>query len=96
MFFSFGAAFQLPLVVAMLCRTGITSVPTLKKRHFYCAGVYRRYVVIPTGCVVANSAGAVMFVIEAGLLLARWWKPATILSLLSSRVKPQPSGLSSR
>ena len=80
MFFSFGAAFQLPLVVAILCRTGITSVPTLKEKrpHFIVLAFIVGMLLSPPD-VLSQTLLAVplCLLFEAGLLLARWWKPET-------------------
>ena len=89
MFFSFGAAFQLPLVVAILCRTGMTSVPTLKEKrpHFIVLAFIVGMLLSPPD-VLSQTLLAVplCLLFEAGLLLARWWQPAT--TLVSAEQQP--------
>jgi len=85
MFFSFGAAFQLPLVVAILCRTGITSVETLKQKrpHFIVLAFIVGMLLSPPD-VLSQTLLAVplCLLFEAGLLLARWWKPSASTNVI--------------
>ena len=78
LFLSFGVAFQLPLLQAMLCRLGVVSVSSFSEKR-------------PHAIVLAFIAGMLLsppdvlsqvllalplcLLYEAGILLARWWQP---------------------
>lgn len=79
MFLAFGMAFQVPVVVVVLVRIGVVTVESLKKA--------RRYVILsatiagaifmpPDAGSMMLFAGTLALLYEAGLLAARWIKPA--------------------
>lgn len=78
MFFSFGAAFQLPLLIAVLCRTGVTSVTALKTKrpHFIVLAFIVGMLLSPPD-VLSQTLLAVplCLLFEAGLWLAYCWTP---------------------
>ncbi|WP_024871902.1 twin-arginine translocase subunit TatC [Tolumonas lignilytica] len=78
MFFSFGAAFQLPLLIAVLCRTGVTSVTALKTKrpHFIVLAFIVGMLLSPPD-VLSQTLLAVplCLLFEAGLWLAYCWMP---------------------
>jgi sec-independent protein translocase protein TatC len=79
MFVAFGMAFQVPVVVVVLVRMGVVSIEKLRQ--------IRRYVIL--GATIAGAifmppdatsmllfAGTLTVLYEAGLIVARWVKPA--------------------
>lgn len=78
MFLSFGAAFQLPLLQAMLCRSGVLSVQNFrnKRPHFIVLAFVIGMLLSPPD-VLSQVLLAVPLCLlyEAGILLARWWQP---------------------
>lgn len=79
LFLSFGAAFQLPLLQAMLCRVGVLRVQTFrdKRPHFTVLAFIIGMLLSPPD-VLSQVLLAVPLCLlyEAGILLALWWQPA--------------------
>lgn len=81
MFLSFGGAFQLPLLLAVVCRTGLTTVAALrdKRPHFIVLAFIVGMLLSPPD-VLSQVLLAVplCLLFEAGLLLSAWWQPTVI------------------
>lgn len=78
MFVAFGATFEVPVVVVLLCRMGVVSVAQLKKaRPYVVVGAFIVAAVVTPPDVLSQTLMAVPLIVlyEAGLWCARLVKP---------------------
>lgn len=78
MFVAFGATFEVPVVVVLLCRMGVVSVSQLKKaRPYVVVGAFIVAAVVTPPDILSQTLMAVPLIVlyEAGLWCARLVKP---------------------
>ena len=76
MFFAFGAAFEIPIAIILMCWTGVTSPDSLrKKRPYVVVGAFVIGMLLTPPDIISQSMLAIpmLFLFEVGVIIASFY-----------------------